>query len=49
MLGLAQDAGLQMFQLRLVNQPDLVAVVQVPASSTFLARVSSLLAHPGHQ
>ena len=35
---------LQLFQLRLVDQPDLVAVVQVPASPTSLARVSSLLA-----
>ena len=35
--------GLQMFQLRLVDQPDLVMVVQVPSSKTSLARVSSLL------
>jgi hypothetical protein len=32
-----------MFQLRLVDQPDLVMVVQVPSSKTSLARVSSLL------
>jgi transcriptional regulator with XRE-family HTH domain len=36
--------GLQMFQLRLVDQPDLVMVIQVPASPTALARVTSLLA-----
>jgi MmyB-like transcription regulator ligand binding domain len=35
--------GLQMFQLRLVDQPDLVMVVQMPSSKTSLARVSSLL------
>ena len=34
---------LQMFQLRLVDQPDLVAVIQVPASQASLARVNSLL------
>ena len=34
---------LQMFQLRLVDQPELVAVIQVPASPTSLARISSLL------
>jgi hypothetical protein len=34
---------LQMFQLRLVDQPDLIAVIQVPASETSLSRVRSLL------
>jgi len=38
--------GLQMFQLRLVDQPDLVMVIQVPANGTYLARVNSLLAGP---
>jgi len=41
------DAGLitlQMFQLRLVDQPGLVAVIQVPANSKSLERVQSLLA-----
>ena len=33
-----------MFQLRLVDQPDLVMVIQVPAGETDLARVNSLLA-----
>jgi hypothetical protein len=40
------DAGLiwlQMFQLRLVDQPDLIAVVQVPANETSLGRGRSLL------
>ena len=40
------EAGLiqlEMFQLRLVDQPGLIMVVQVPASKTYLARVSSLL------
>jgi hypothetical protein len=37
---------LQMFQLRLVDQPDLIAVIQVPASETSLSRVKSLLAKP---
>jgi transcriptional regulator with XRE-family HTH domain len=40
------EAGLmrlEMFQLRLVDQPDLIMVVQVPVSKTYLARVSSLL------
>jgi hypothetical protein len=37
---------LQMFQLRLVDQPDLIAVIQVPASETSLGRVRSLLARP---
>ena len=40
------EAGLiqlEMFQLRLVDQPDLVMVVQVPATTTYLARVRSLL------
>jgi hypothetical protein len=36
--------ALQMFQLRLVDQPDLVMVIQVPASTTSLGRVNSLLA-----
>jgi hypothetical protein len=36
-----------MFQLRLVDQPDLVMVVQVPANGTYLARVNSLLAGHG--
>ena len=43
------DAGLiqlEMFQLRLVDQPGLVMVIQVPASETCLARVSSLLSGP---
>lgn len=34
---------LEMFQLRLVDQPGLVMVVQVPASEVYLARVRSLL------
>jgi transcriptional regulator with XRE-family HTH domain len=34
---------LEMFQLRLVDQPALVMVVQVPASPAYLARVRSLL------
>jgi transcriptional regulator with XRE-family HTH domain len=34
---------LQMFQLRLVDQPDLIAVIQVPADETSLGRVRSLL------
>jgi len=34
---------LQMFQLRLVDQPDLIAVIQVPAGETSLGRVRSLL------
>ena len=40
------DAGLitlEMFQLRLVDQPGLVAVIQVPANPTSRARVKSLL------
>jgi transcriptional regulator with XRE-family HTH domain len=36
--------ALQMFQLRLVDQPDLIAVIQVPANETSLGRVRSLLA-----
>jgi hypothetical protein len=32
-----------MFQLRLVDQPGLIMVVQVPANETYLARVRSLL------
>jgi hypothetical protein len=35
---------LQMFQLRLVDQPDLIAVIQVPASETSLRRVNAVLA-----
>jgi MmyB-like transcription regulator ligand binding domain len=34
--------GLQMFQLRLVDQPDLIMVIQIPADETSLARVRSL-------
>ena len=34
---------LEMFRLRLVDQPGLIMVVQVPANETYLARVSSLL------
>ena len=34
---------LEMFQLRLLDQPDLLMVVQVPASTTYLARVRTLL------
>jgi transcriptional regulator with XRE-family HTH domain len=34
---------LEMFQLRLVDQPGLIMVMQVPASGTDLARVTSLL------
>ncbi len=44
------EAGLiqlEMFQLRLVDQPGLIMVIQVPASSTSLARVRSLLAGTG--
>jgi hypothetical protein len=40
------EAGLiqlEMFQLRLVDQPGLIMVVQVPGSETYLARVRSLL------
>jgi transcriptional regulator with XRE-family HTH domain len=37
---------LEMFQLRLVDQPGLVMVVQVPASNTSLERVRSLLPDP---
>jgi transcriptional regulator with XRE-family HTH domain len=36
--------ALQMFQLRLVDQPDLIAIIQVPANETSLGRVRSLLA-----
>jgi transcriptional regulator with XRE-family HTH domain len=35
--------GLEMFQLRLIDQPRLVMVVQVPASAVYLERVRSLL------
>jgi transcriptional regulator with XRE-family HTH domain len=35
--------GLEMFQLRLIDQPRLVMVVQVPASAASLERVRSLL------
>jgi hypothetical protein len=44
------EAGLielEMFQLRLVDQPSLIMVTQVPASETHLARVRSLLADTG--
>jgi hypothetical protein len=34
---------LQMFQLRLVDQPDLIAVIQVPADEASAGRVRSLL------
>jgi transcriptional regulator with XRE-family HTH domain len=34
---------LQMFQLRLVDQPDMIAVIQVPADEVSLGRVRSLL------
>jgi transcriptional regulator with XRE-family HTH domain len=34
---------LEMFQLRLVDQPGLIMVIQVPASNTDLTRVTSLL------
>jgi hypothetical protein len=40
------EAGLiqlELFQLRLVDQPGLLLVVQVPASATYLARIRSLL------
>jgi len=40
------EAGLiqlEMFQLRLVDQPGLVMVIQVPTSTTYLTRVRSLL------
>jgi MmyB-like transcription regulator ligand binding domain/Helix-turn-helix domain len=40
---------LEMFQLRLVDQPSLVMVIQVPASETDLARVTSLLPTAGRQ
>jgi MmyB-like transcription regulator ligand binding domain len=33
---------LEMFQLRLVNQPVLIMVIQVPSNQTYLARVNSL-------
>jgi transcriptional regulator with XRE-family HTH domain len=39
--------ALQMFQLRLVDQPDLIEVVQVPADARSLRRVTSLLADAG--
>ena len=39
--------GLQMFQLRLVDQPDLIEVLQVPADERSLRRVTSLLAEAG--
>ncbi len=41
--------GLQVFQLRLVDQPDLLMVIQVPTSKAHLARVRSLLADTSHQ
>jgi len=46
------EAGLiqlEMFQLRLVDQPGLIMVVQVPASKTYLARVRSLLPDTGQR
>jgi transcriptional regulator with XRE-family HTH domain len=41
--------ALEMYQLRLVDQPDLIMVIQVPASQTHLARVRSLLADTSHR
>jgi hypothetical protein len=44
------EAGLiqlEMFQLRLVDQPGLVMVIQVPATTTYLTRVRSLLPDTG--
>jgi len=41
--------ALEMFQLRLVDQPSLIMVIQVPASKTSLARVRSLPAKTGQQ
>jgi hypothetical protein len=38
-----------MFQLRLVDEPDLLMVIQVPASDTYLVRVKTLLADVGDQ
>jgi transcriptional regulator with XRE-family HTH domain len=38
--------GLEMFQLRLIDQPRLIMVVQVPASAASLERVRSLLSPP---
>jgi len=35
--------GLEIFQLRLIDQPRLIMVVQVPASAASLERVRSLL------
>jgi transcriptional regulator with XRE-family HTH domain len=43
------EAGLitlQMFQLSLVEQPDVIAVIQVPASKISLGRVNAVLAPP---
>jgi transcriptional regulator with XRE-family HTH domain len=40
---------LEMFQLRLVDQPSLVMVIQVPAGQTYLARVTSLLPDASRQ
>ena len=40
--------ALQMFQLRLVDQPDLIEVIQVPADERSLHRVASLLAGTDH-
>jgi transcriptional regulator with XRE-family HTH domain len=37
---------LQMFQLSLVEQPDVIAVIQVPSSELSLSRVRSVLAQP---
>jgi hypothetical protein len=42
----AGPVALELFQLRLVDQPDLVMVLQVPATATDLARVRSLLGGP---
>ena len=41
--------ALEMFQLRLVDQPSLIMVIQVPAGKTSLARIRSLLAKTGQQ
>jgi hypothetical protein len=43
---LAGRIALEIFQLRLVEHPDLLMVIEVPASSDDLQRVTSLLEHP---
>jgi transcriptional regulator with XRE-family HTH domain len=40
---------LEMFQLRLVDQPGLLLVIQVPATATCLARIRSLLSDTSQQ